>query len=477
MRRAQHLGHPGQPVRDQEGPAAHRQQRHRRRLGLHAVHRLLQHPCRQRQRLGDKLWRQPRDPRRVTQRKPPRGDGDVARGQVRPAEHQRPFRQPEPDAARPDRERVPRHQRTAAEPEGIQIRHAEQGPHAADMHHRIRLPREAMAERADVAGGAAHIHHQRILHAGQEGGAAHGIRRAGGEGQHREARRQRRADHRAIVLRDIERRGDPRRRQRRLEGRDGQPRQRHQRGVQQRDILPLQQPDPPQLMGQRDGGLRHLLPQDLRRAKLHPRVERGEDGRDSDAADARGAHRPRRRCHARLIERHDRPAVIIMPALDHMHLPAHLRGQILRPVTEGRQGGGGGQPDPQRADLGEVPPLHHRIDEMGGADHHRLGIRPARRRHRLQRAPHAGQHILGGRGLGGEDHARAIQQHRIGVGAADIDADTPHASRPAALQSSGGNTLTKSMSCPKARGPTWSSPFGVRNTAGARRAITVTRWP
>ena len=54
--------------------------------------------------------------------------------------------------------------------------------------------------------------------------------------------------------------------------------------------------------------------------------------------------------HSRLVERHDRSAVVIMPAFEHEHRAADQRGEILRPVAERRQRGGGRQSDAHRGD-------------------------------------------------------------------------------------------------------------------------------
>ena len=59
------------------------------------------------------------------------------------------------------------------------------------------------------------------------------------------------------------------------------------------------------------------------------------------------------------------------------------------------------------------------------------------------------------------------KQDGIGIGTANVDSDTLH----------DWNTELKSRSYPKARGPTWSSPRGVRKTGAAGSAITVVRWP
>src|SRR4029450_8335437 len=96
---------------------------------------------------------------------------------------------------------------------------------------------------------------------------------------------------------------------------------------------------------------------------------------------------------------------------------------------------------------------------------------PPRRRAPLdepgERARDAGGDVLGGGRLHRGHHRVVLEQHRVGVGAAHVDADA----------SSHANTERKSRSYPKARGPTCSIPFGVRRIGGAGSAMTVTRCP
>src|SRR5207249_6183508 len=115
--------------------------------------------------------------------------------------------------------------------------------------------------------------------------------------------------------------------------------------------------------------------------------------------------------------------------------------------------------------------LHHGIDEMRRADHHTVD-RAARHlgmaAQEIEHGNDAAGHIFRRRRLDRMHDASVFEQHRIGIGAADIDPDAPHGCW---------NTERKSRSYPKARGPTCSSPFGVRKTGGAGRATTVTRMP
>ena len=76
----------------------------------------------------------------------------------------------------------------------------------------------------------------------------------------------------------------------------------------------------------------------------------------------------------------------------------------------------------------QLAALHHRVDEMCGADHHgidgafavRVGAQPR------ERVEDAGCDIFGGRCLDGASHRAAIDQDGVRVGSADIDSDPSH---------------------------------------------------
>ncbi len=137
-----------------------------------------------------------------------------------------------------------------------------------------------------------------------------------------------------------------------------------------------------------------------------------------------------RRAAARMplaVERDERAAVELVAALQHHDLGAHQLGQVLRPVHEGRQRGARGQADADRGDAAQVAPLHHRVGEVGGADHHRVRLaRAGRLLHQLgEGAGDPGRHVRGGRRLDPRGHRVVLEQDRVGVGAAHVDADAP----------------------------------------------------
>ena len=75
-----------------------------------------------------------------------------------------------------------------------------------------------------------------------------------------------------------------------------------------------------------------------------------------------------------------------------------------------------------------VPALHHRVDEMGSADHHAIhaGAQVDGSRQRLDGGDDAAGHIGGGRRLDPVHHLAVADQHDVRVGTADVDADALH---------------------------------------------------
>ncbi len=181
-------------------------------------------------------------------------------------------------------------------------------------------------------------------------------------------------------------------------------------------------------MRQGDGDVRTNLLQDIARRNLAARVKRREDRGNGHRTQPEIADVSCGRAHAGRVERHDRPAVIIVPAFEHENLAAHALGQILRPIAKWWQGSARRHADPDRRNLHQMPALHHRIDEMRCADHNRIH-RQTRRgigAQRLQGVEDAGSHIHRRGALDGENHLVAIEQHGVGIGAADVNSNASH---------------------------------------------------
>ena len=118
-----------------------------------------------------------------------------------------------------------------------------------------------------------------------------------------------------------------------------------------------------------------------------------------------------------------------MAALDHRDLALDHRGEVRRPVAERRQAGARRQADADRADPAQGAPLHDGVDEMRRADHDGIdglvadgaGCREAG-----ERVEDPAGHVWRRRRLDGGAHPPLLDQHRIRVGAADVDADASH---------------------------------------------------
>ena len=255
-----------------------------------------------------------------------------------------------------------------AETDRHQIRHAEQGAHAADLDHGIGFARKAVAQLADIAGGAADVHHHDVFQPGEMRRAAHRIGGAGGKAHHREGDGGFGLHHGAVVLGQEQRGVDAALRGRLAEGRHRLNGEVVQHRIEQRRVLPLQQADPSQIGRQGHGDIRADLPQDIARRHLAARIERREDRGNRHRAQTLVADAPRRRAHAGGVERHDRAAVIIVATLEQEGLAVHPLGEILRPIAERRQRCARRHADPDRRHLHQMPPLHHGVDEMRGAD-------------------------------------------------------------------------------------------------------------
>ncbi len=207
----------------------------------------------------------------------------------------------------------------------------------------------------------------------------------------------------------------------------GLPGQLDEAGVEQRRVLALEQADAAEPVRQGDRDVRAFLADDRRRLLLARRVQRREHRGDGDRADPGVADAPGRRAHAPAVERDERAAVELVAAFQHHDLGAHQLGQVLRPVHEGRQRGARGQADAHRGDAAQIAPLHHRVGEVGGADHHRVRLARAGRllHQRGEGAGDAGRHVRRGGRLHPRGHRVVLEQDRVGVGAAHVDADAP----------------------------------------------------
>jgi hypothetical protein len=119
-----------------------------------------------------------------------------------------------------------------------------------------------------------------------------------------------------------------------------------------------------------------------------------------------------------------------MTAFDRGDLALHDAREIRWPVAERRQARARRHADPNRADARQPAALNHGIDEMRGADHHgvnRSSAHDPRGGEALERIENAACNVGRRRRLDGASDSALLDQHRVRVRPADIDADAPHA--------------------------------------------------
>ena len=179
-------------------------------------------------------------------------------------------------------------------------------------------------------------------------------------------------------------------------------------------------------MGPGDPHARDDLPEDVRRARLALGGEGGEDGADADRSYPRVAYSRRCLARGRLVELHDGPAVVLVAAADEMVAGVDDRREVLRPVAELRQRSARGKADPDRRHRREEAALDHRVGEVGGADDGGLDgptVDPRPREQLVQGGDDSAHDLVGGGGLDRLADFVADEEHRIGVGATDVDPD------------------------------------------------------
>ena len=143
--------------------------------------------------------------------------------------------------------------------------------------------------------------------------------------------------HSPVILRQIERRGDPACLDRRSKACDCRVRDVDQRSIEEGGVLAFKKTDATELVRCGDRGIWALFAKDGPCPLFPVRVERGKDRGDRDRADAALADLPRNPSHAGLVERHDRAAVVVVPAFEHEHGAADPLGEVQGPVAEWRQ--------------------------------------------------------------------------------------------------------------------------------------------
>ena len=172
---------------------------------------------------------------------------------------------------------------------------------------------------------------------------------------------------------------------------------------------------------------------DLARLGFALRVDRAEHRGDRDRADTLGPDVGGDAEEFGFVERRNLAAVELMAAVSEIGVIADRAPEIFGPVDHRRQRGGRRQAKTHGGGRREVAPLHHRVGEMGRADHDdvdRLRLQTGCREHGLERRDDARHHVRRRHGLDAGEDLRAVHDDRVGVGAADVDADPDHARLP-----------------------------------------------
>jgi len=430
------LADPRYPLGNQDAAAADGDQRAVVPRGLHPVDRLGEHHVgpRQRGREQPPVRAEPcrAARRRPAERRPAGRDRAVGQRGCRPAEDQRLLRQQVTDAARPhpDVTVVPAlagHHGAAAERDRDQVRHPEVGPDAADLHPLGGFPREPVGQHAEVGGGAPHVHHQRVRDPGEERGAADAVGRAAPDREDRVPQGLIQAHQRAVVLREERHRPQAVRGERvphRAGHVAGDP---GQGAVEYRRVLPLEQADRADLVAERDVHVAELALDHLGGQQLVARRDGGEHAGDRDAVGGL-AGLPEEPRDGVGVERGQVLAVELDPAVHDRRPDGDRADQVRRPAEHGPDAVGGGPADPEHRHPPQVLALQDGVGGVGGAEHDvadPAGVGAGYAEHGADRRHDPAGDVGGAGHLGLGDHpVGGVHDHGVGVGAADVDAET-----------------------------------------------------
>ena len=364
----------------------------------------------------------------LAQRGPSGRDGAVGQGGRRPAEDEGFPLEQVTDAARPDPGalRATGDDAAAAQRDGDQVRHPEVGPDATDLHSLGRLPREAVDQHADVGGRAADVDHERVGAAGEERRPADAVGRPAADGEHGVPQRMVEAHQGAVVLREEPGRLQVVRRER------GPHRFGHVAGdpgqcpVEYGGVLPLQQADRADLVAERDVDLAEFALDDLGRQQFVARRDRGEHAGDDDALGGAADLAEKPGDGVGVQGRHV-PAVELDAAFDDRRPDRDGVGEVTWPPEHRPDAEGGRAANPDHRHPPQVPALQHRVGRVGRAQHDVADpprVCPWRVQDGVDRPgdPAGDVGRAGHLGLG-DDPVGGIHDHRVGVGAADVDAE------------------------------------------------------
>jgi hypothetical protein len=256
----------------------------------------------------------------------------------------------------------------AAERDRDEVRHPEVRTDPADFDGRAGLAREPVDEHADVGRRAAHICHESVRRAGQEGRAADAVRRAAADREHGVADGVVEGHQSPVVLGEEDHGLEVMRCERRLERSRDSARHRAERRVHDRRVLAFEQTDRPDLVAERDRQVAQLLADDVRGGRLMLVRDRGEHARHRDRLGLTG-HLAEEGAQAVLAQRNDLAAVELHPSADDRLADGDRLTQIRGPVVERRDGCGRRGPDPDNRHPLQAGSLEHRVGGVRRAEH------------------------------------------------------------------------------------------------------------
>lgn len=285
-----------------------------------------------------------------------------------------------------------------------------------------------------IGGGTADVHHYGVLLLRQEGRAANGVRRTAGNREDGIALGVVHGHERAVVLPQVHRHvGQTLGSQRGLEAVGRRARHVVERGVQDGCILALQEAERSDFGRQRNGEFLAQLLAQHRRGALLVRVGNGrEHAGHRNGLEAFFADDARNRANLVLVEGADLATVELVAAVHQEVAHAHGALQLVGPVGHAADGRGGRRTHAQSGNLVEALALDDGIRAMRGAQHGEAdvlsGLHANLRDHFVHGRNDAAHDVFGGGTFGGSDQLQvAVDDNRVGVRAADVDAQAPRA--------------------------------------------------
>ena len=253
------------------------------------------------------------------------------------------------------------------------------------------------------------------------------VGRAAADREHRVPQRLIQAHQRAVVLGEVRHRLQPVRGER-LPHRPGDVAGHPGQGpVEDSGVLPLEQPDRADLVAERNVDLAELTLDHVGGLELMPRRDRSEHAGDRDALGlvADLAEEPGDGVG---VQRGQVLPVELDAAFDDRGPDRDGLGELGWPPEHRPDAERGRGAEPEHGHPPQVAAFKHGVRGMRGAEHDvadPAGLRPGGGQDGVDGRGDPASDVRGGRHLGGGDHpVVGVHDHRVGVGAADVDAET-----------------------------------------------------